>query len=79
MSSSAAIASPLVSIVIPVFNGSNYLGQAIESALAQTYPHCEVLVVNDGSNDDGQTERIALSYGDRLRYLSSLTGEWRRH
>jgi len=74
MISSAASASPLVSIVIPVFNGSNYLGHAIESALAQTYPHCEVLVVNDGSNDDGQTERLALSYGDRLRYLSKPNG-----
>jgi glycosyltransferase involved in cell wall biosynthesis len=74
MSSSASEVSPLVSIVIPVFNGRNYLAQAIESALAQTYPHCEVIVVNDGSNDDGQTERIALGYGDRLRYLSKPNG-----
>lgn len=74
MKSLAKEGLPLVSIVIPVFNGSNYLGQAIESALAQTYPHCEVLVVNDGSADDGQTERIALSYGKRLRYLSKPNG-----
>ena len=74
MKGSASEDHPLVSIVIPVFNGSNYLRQAIDSALAQTYPHCEVLVVNDGSNDDGQTERIALNYGDRLRYLSKPNG-----
>ena len=40
-----------VSIIIPVYNGSNYLKEAIESALAQTYDNVEVLVVNDGSND----------------------------
>jgi glycosyltransferase involved in cell wall biosynthesis len=65
---------PRVSIVIPVYNGSNYLRQAVDSALAQTYPNVEVLVVNDGSRDDGQTEAVALSYGDRIRYLSKPNG-----
>jgi len=65
---------PLVSIVIPVFNGSDFLGDAIDSALAQTYKHVEVLVVNDGSTDGGATERIALSYGDRIRYYSKPNG-----
>ena len=51
---------PLVSIVIPVYNGSNYMREAIDSALAQTYERVEVIVVNDGSTDD--TEQIALSY-----------------
>lgn len=60
---------PLVSVIIPVYNGSNYMREAIDSALAQTYPRVEVLVINDGSNDDGETERIALSYGDRIRYF----------
>lgn len=63
-----------VSIVIPVFNGSNYLREAIDSALAQTYPNIEIVVVNDGSSDNGETERIALSYSDKIRYFSKKNG-----
>jgi len=65
---------PLVSIIIPVYNGSEYMEEAIDSALNQTYSNLEVLVVNDGSRDDGATERIALSYGDRIRYISKPNG-----
>lgn len=65
---------PLVSIVIPVYNGANFLSQAIDSALAQTYDNIEILVINDGSNDNGATERIALSYGDKIRYFSKING-----
>jgi glycosyltransferase involved in cell wall biosynthesis len=66
--------APLVSIVIPVYNGANYMREAIDSALAQTYPNIEVIVVNDGSRDDGETERIALSYGSKIRYLYKSNG-----
>ena len=54
-----------VTIVIPVYNGADYLAEAIDSALAQTYKNIDIVVVNDGSNDGGATERIAKSYGDR--------------
>lgn len=65
---------PMVSIVIPVYNGSNYLKNAIGYALAQDYKNLEVIVVNDGSCDDGETERVALSFGDRIRYFSKENG-----
>ncbi len=63
-----------VSIIIPVYNGSNYLAEAIDSALAQTYKNIEVIVVNDGSIDGGRTEAIALSYKDRIRYFFKDNG-----
>jgi glycosyltransferase involved in cell wall biosynthesis len=63
-----------VSVVIPVYNGANYLAEAIESALAQTYDDLEVLVIDDGSTDDGATERIARGYGDRIRYIRKPNG-----
>ena len=66
--------NPLVSIVIPVYNGANFLREAIESALAQTYKNLEILVINDGSNDGGETERIALSFGDKIRYFLKENG-----
>ena len=62
----------LVSIIIPVYNGENYLKEAIDSALAQTYEPVEILVVNDGSKD--RTEEIAKSYGDKIRYFNKENG-----
>ena len=66
--------NPKVSIVIPVYNGSNFMRCAIDCALNQTYENTEIIVVNDGSKDDGKTEEIALSYGDRIRYIAKTNG-----
>ncbi len=65
---------PLVSIIMPVYKGANYMREAIDSALAQSYPNIEVIVVNDGSPDNGETEKIALSYGDKIRYVKKENG-----
>ena len=65
---------PLISIVIPVYNGSDYLAEAIESSLMQTYADFEVIVVNDGSTDDGATAQVAARYGDKIRYYEKPNG-----
>ena len=66
--------NPKVSIIIPVFNGANYLREAIESAINQSYKNIEIIVVNDGSNDNGETERIALEYKDKIKYYKKENG-----
>ena len=65
---------PLVSIIIPVYNGSNYLKEAIESAFGQTYKNIEILVINDGSNDKGLTHNLAISFGDKIKYYNKENG-----
>jgi len=65
---------PRVSIVIPVYNGANYIREAIDSALAQMSSDVEVIVVNDGSRDGGATAEIARSYGDRIRFIEKENG-----
>jgi glycosyltransferase involved in cell wall biosynthesis len=66
--------NPLISIIIPVYNGSDYLSEAIESAINQTYRNTEIIVVNDGSSDDGATKRVAELFGDKIRYLEKQNG-----
>jgi hypothetical protein len=65
---------PRVSIVIPVYNGANYVREAIDSALSQTSNDVEVIVVNDGSRDGGATAEIARSYSKRIRYIEKENG-----
>lgn len=65
---------PLVSIIIPVYNGANYMREAIDSAIAQTYKNIEIIVIDDGSNDGGETERIALSYGNKIKFYRKENG-----
>jgi len=56
----------LISIIIPVYNGAAYLGEAIDSVLRQSYRPIEIVVVDDGS-DDG-TPEVARQYGEQVRY-----------
>jgi glycosyltransferase involved in cell wall biosynthesis len=65
---------PKVSVVIPVYNGSDFLAEAIESALRQTYQNVEIIIVNDGSNDDGATVEIISRYGDRVIAVEKENG-----
>src|SRR5262245_51579199 len=59
--------SSLVSCIVPVFNGDRYLGETLDSILAQTYRPLEILVVDDGSTDG--TAPVVASYADRIRYV----------
>ena len=56
-----------ISIVIPAYNSELCLQETLESALAQTRPAHEILVVDDGSTD--RTEEIVRSFGNRIRYV----------
>lgn len=57
--------STLVTIGIPCFNAERWLAQAVESALAQTWPACEVIVVDDGSAD--RSLEVARGFGEKVR------------
>lgn len=65
---------PLVTVLIPVYNGAQYLPVAIQSALDQSYRNIEVVVVNDGSTDDGATRQAAAAFGDAIRYYEKPNG-----
>jgi glycosyltransferase involved in cell wall biosynthesis len=64
----------MVSAVIPAFNRRNHVSRAIDSALAQTVPVDEILVIDDGSTD-GTAEAVESRYGSRVRVIrQSNTG-----
>lgn len=62
--------NPLVSVLMPVYNGQEHLEEAIESILNQTYENFEFLILNDGSTDN--SEKIILSFQDkRIVYIKN--------
>jgi glycosyltransferase involved in cell wall biosynthesis len=58
---------PVVSCIVPVYNGERYLAEALESILGQTYRPVEVIVVDDGSTDG--TAAVLAAYGQRITCL----------
>lgn len=64
----------LVSVIIPCYNSAKYLGEAIQSALNQTYDNLEVLVVDDGSADDTSLVVERYKADKRLKYIRQENG-----
>jgi GT2 family glycosyltransferase len=62
--------APAVSVVIPVYNASRYVRDALDSVLAQTFTDYEVIVVNDGSTDSEELEQILKSHPVPIVYVS---------
>ena len=69
---SGAETAPRISIVIDNHNYARFLPAAIDSALAQTHPHTETIVVDDGSTDDSRS--VIAAYGDRVRGVFKPNG-----
>lgn len=69
-------AAPMVSVIIPAYGVNEYLAEAVDSVLAQTYTGYEIFVVNDGTPPDETAEMKAIlsRYGDRVRYLERENG-----
>ena len=63
---------PLVSVILPVYNGQTYLAQALDSALVQDYPNTEFIVVDDGSTDG--TAEVLRGFGNRIHVLHQANG-----
>lgn len=65
--------SPLISIILPVFNGEEFLAQSIKSCLAQSYRNIELLIVNDCSTDSSL--EIAESFASKDQRLKIISNE----
>lgn len=63
--------SPLISVIVPLYNQQRYIGKCLRSILGQTYRNLEVIVVNDGSTDNSQ--EIVLRYANRDKRIRVIT------
>lgn len=65
---------PLVSVIMPAYNADQYIGEAIDSILNQTYIHFEFIILDDGSTD--LTKKIIQSYKDsRIRFVQNKSNQ----
>jgi glycosyltransferase involved in cell wall biosynthesis len=64
--------SQKVSVIIPTYNYGRFVGEAVQSVLAQTFPAYEVIVVDDDSSDN--TEEIIAKFGDKVKYIKQKNG-----
>ena len=60
---------PKVSIVMPAYNVAPYIGETLAAVFAQTFTDYEVIIVNDGSPDTEELERVLDPFSDRIRYF----------
>ena len=72
MASPACTNQTLISVIIPAYNAAKWIGETLDSVLAQTYPALEVLVVDDGSTD--ATAEVVRGYGERVRLIEKPNG-----
>jgi glycosyltransferase involved in cell wall biosynthesis len=67
LSARRGAAQPLVSILVPAYNGARFLREALDSLLAQTYENIEIILLDDASTD--ATPQVAAEYVDRIQYI----------
>lgn len=70
--SNSHLDQPALSLIIPTYNRASLIGETIDSALAQTLPFAEIIVVDDGSTDN--TAEVLAAYGDRITVLALPNG-----
>lgn len=66
---------PVITVIIPCYNQAHYLPDAVHSVIAQTYPHWECLIIDDGSTD--ATEKVAVRFcntDERIKYIRKENG-----
>ena len=70
----SAMIEGLVSVIIPAYNRENMLPEAVGSVLHQTYPHVEIIIVNDGSTDGTRrvADELAVRHPDRIRAIHQV-------
>jgi glycosyltransferase involved in cell wall biosynthesis len=61
---------PKISVIIPAYNVAPYVGETLRSVFAQTFVDFEVIIVNDGSPDTEEFERVLTPFRERINYLT---------